>query len=107
MFYLIHQDTKHLQEVTFYVVSNNGSGLLSCVTTHALGLIQPHTRLAYLPPRASLITSSADHPKETKSQISVHVSRNESIVSTRSNHKCMVPKLITSKEQILQIIQMH
>ena len=98
VFYLVHPDTKCLQEVTFYVASNNGSVLLSCVTTLALGLIQPCTRLDYLPPRASLITSSADHPKKTKSQISVHVSKKESEVS---NHKGMVSKLITSKEQIL------
>ena len=69
VFYLVHSDTKHLQEVTFYVASNNDSVLLSCVTTLALGLIQPHTRLDYLPPRASLITSSTDHPKKTKSQV--------------------------------------
>ena len=41
-FYLVHQDTKQLQEVTFYVASNNGSVLLSCATTIALGLIQPY-----------------------------------------------------------------
>ena len=41
MFYLVHPDTKHLLEVTFYVANNNGSVLLSCVTTLALGLIQP------------------------------------------------------------------
>ena len=75
MLYLEHPDTKCLQEVTFCVANNNGSVLLSCVTTLVLGLIQPHTRLDYLPPRASLITSSADHPKKTKSQISVHVSK--------------------------------
>ena len=74
MFYLVHPDTKCLQEVTFYVASNNGSVLLSCVTTLALGLIQPHTKLYYLPPRATLITSSAEHPK-TKSQVSVHASK--------------------------------
>ena len=50
--------------------------------------------------RVSLITSIADHPKKTKSQISVHVSRKESEVSTVSNCKGMVPKLITSKGQI-------
>ena len=60
-FYLVHPDTKHLQEVTFYVASNNGSVLLSCATRLALGLIQPHTRLDYLPPRASLILSSVGH----------------------------------------------
>ena len=75
MFYLVHPDTKCLQEVTFYVASNNSSVLLSCVTTLALGLIQPHTRLDYLPHGASLITSSADHPRKTKPQISVHVSK--------------------------------
>ena len=37
VFHLIHPDTKHLQEVAFYVASNNGSILLSCVTTLALG----------------------------------------------------------------------
>ena len=67
-FYLVYPDTKCLQEVTFYVASNNGSVLLSCATTLALGMIQPHTRLDYLPPRASLITSSADHPKEDQVQ---------------------------------------
>ena len=59
--------------------------------------MQPCTRLNYLPPRASFITSSAYYPKKTKSQISVHVSRKESEVS---NCKGMVFKLITSKEQI-------
>ena len=38
-FYLVYPDTKCLQEVTFYVASNNGSVLLSCATTLALGLI--------------------------------------------------------------------
>ena len=97
MFYLVHPDTKCLQEVTFFVASNNGSVLLSCVTTLALGLIQPHTRLDYLPPRASLNTSSADHPKKTKSQISIHVPKESEV----SSHKGMVSKLITSKELIL------
>ena len=98
VFYLVHPDTKCLQEVTFYVTSYNGSVLLSCATTLALGLIQPHTRLDYLPCRASHIPSSADHPKNTKPQISVYVPKKESEVS---NGIGMVSKLITSKEQIL------
>ena len=97
MFYLVHPDTKHLLEVTFYVASNNGSVLLSCARTLALGLIKPQNRLDYLPLRASLITSSADHPK-TKSKINVHVSKK---VSEVSNHKGVVSKIITSKERIL------
>ena len=79
MCYLVHPDSECLLEVIFYVASNNGSVLLSCVTTLALGLIQPRNRLDYLPPRASPITSSADHPK--KSKISVIVSKKESEVS--------------------------
>ena len=45
---------------------NDGSVLLSCKTTLLLGLIQPRSRLDYLPSRASLITSSAHHQKKTK-----------------------------------------
>ena len=101
MFYLVHPDTKYLQEVIFYMASNNGSILLSCATLLALGLIQPHTRLDYLPSRASLITSSADHQKKIKSQLNVHVSRKESEVSIVSNQKGMVSKLVTNKDQIL------
>ena len=76
LFYLVHPDTRKLQEVTFYVAENDSSVLLSCTTTLVLGLIQPCTRLDYLPPRPSLITSSVDHSKKTK-RVSVHSSRKE------------------------------
>ena len=65
-FYLIKPDIKKLMKVTFYVATNDGSVLLSCKTTLMLGLIQPRTRLDYLPPRASLITSTTDHPRKLK-----------------------------------------
>ena len=81
LFCLVCPDTKKLQEVSFYVAQNDGSVSLSCTTTLAHGLIQPHTRLGYLPPRASLIASSVDHLKKTK-RVSVHSSRKE--VSTQS-----------------------
>ena len=82
--------------------------MLSCTTTLALGLIQPCTRLDCLPPRASFITSSSDHPKMTKSRVSVHSSKQE--VSAQSskqettvfNVQHVISKLVTSKEQILQ-----
>ena len=61
MFYLVHPETKKLMDVTFFVAVNDGSVLLSCKTALMLGLIQPRTTLDYLPPRASLITNSADH----------------------------------------------
>ena len=101
-FYLVHPDTKHLQEVTFYVANINGSVLLSCAFTLVIGLIEPHTRLDYLSSRASFITSSADHPKKTKFQVNVHISRQESTVSTVSKGQGIVPKCITSKRQILK-----
>ena len=74
-FHLVHPDTKRLLETTFYVMMNDGSVLLWCKTTLLLGLIQPRSRLDYLPPRASLITSSADHPKKTRAvlQVQKHV----------------------------------
>ena len=63
MLYLVHPDTKKLTDVTFYIAVNDDSVLLSCKTTLMLHLIQPRSRLDYLLPRASLITSSANHPK--------------------------------------------
>ena len=65
-FYMLHPDTKKPHAVTFYVASNEGSVLLSCTTLLALDLIQTRPRLDYLPPRAMLITSAADHPDITR-----------------------------------------
>ena len=67
------------------------------------GLIQPRTQLDYLPPRASLITSSVDHPKETRCQIAVHSSTTDSKLLPQKNvvPKQEVPKLVINKEQIL------
>ena len=72
-----------------------------------LRLIQPRTRLNYLPPRASLITGSTDHPKKTKSTLCV---QKQEVSAQRPTHevaaqmprqKYAVPRLVTSKEQIL------
>ena len=113
-FGIVHPDTKKLVAVTFYVANNNGSILPSCKTTLALHLIQPQTRLDYLPPRASLITSTMDHPKKTKlTSLMVHQSKQE--VSTQRNEphgkttsasldtvqKSNPNIMKTSKEQIL------
>ena len=65
MFGIVHPDTKKLVPVTFHVVNNDGSILLSCKITLALCLTQPQSRLDYLPPWASLITSTMDYPKKT------------------------------------------
>ena len=77
--------------------------MLSCVTILALGLIQPCTRLDYLPPSASLITSNADHPMKTKSQMNVQVSKSDYTVCTESNQQGMRPKSIGSNEQKTQV----
>ena len=49
-FGIVHPDTKKLVPVTFYAANNEGSVLLSCKMTIALPLIQPRSRLDYLPP---------------------------------------------------------
>ena len=106
-FYLVHPDTKKLIEVTFYLAMNDGSVLLSCKTTLLLGLIQPRPRLDYLPPRESLIFSTADQPKKTKAvlhtqkqEVSTQTTKQE-VAAQTSVARRQVPKLITSKEMIL------
>ena len=69
--YLIHPDSKKLTEMIFYIASNKGSVILSCNTSLTLGLIQSRPRLDYLPPRMSLITSNADHPRKMKAQVQI------------------------------------
>ena len=107
-FHLVHPYTKKLLETTFYVAKNEGSVLLSCKTTLQLGLIQPRARLDYLLPRASLITSSADHPKKMKEVL--HMQKKQ--VATQKGRSIEAvqppavkekgPKLITSKEMIIR-----
>ena len=75
---------------------NDWSFLLSCKTTLLLGLIQPRPRLDYLPPRASLITSSADHPKKTKAVL--HVQKQE--VSTETTKQEVAAKTPAAKRQV-------
>ena len=85
--YQVHPDTKQLEETIFYVATNDGSVLLSCKSTLALDLIQPRSRLDYLPPRASLITSTQDHSKKTKqvqAPVQIHSSKK---LSTKSQTK--------------------
>ena len=107
-FHLVHLDTKRLLETTFYVAMNDGSVLLSCKTTLLLGLIQPRSRLDYLPPRASLITSSADHPKKMKAVLYTQKKpvaaqrKQQDVTAQMPAVKEKGPKLITSKEMIMQ-----
>ena len=91
--YVVHLDTQCLQEVTFFVTSNDGSVVFSCATMLALNLIQPHTSLDYLPPCASLITGSVDHPLKTKSQMNVQVSKPDYTVCPEPTDRVRDPSL--------------
>ena len=72
-----------------------------------LGLIQPRSRLDYLPPRASLITSSADHPKKMKEVLHTQKKpvaiqkRQQDVTAQAPAVEEKGPKLITSKEMIM------
>ena len=92
-FYMLHPDMKKPQAVTFYVASNEGSVLLSCTTLLALDLIQTRPHLDYLPPRAKLITSAADHPDITKK--TAHQSK-----ATVKSKKPLPVKIVTKKSDI-------
>ena len=104
--YLIHPDSKKPTKMTFHMASNEGSVLLSCNASLTLGLIQSRPRLDYLPPRASLITSSEDHPRKTKLQ--VQVQKHEVVTNKHDPHhniKGNISKpstLIPTQDQILQ-----
>ena len=114
-FGIVHPDTMKLVQVTFYIANNYGNILLSCKTTLALCLIQLWSRLGYLPPWFSLITSTIDHPKKTKlTSLKVHWSKQEvspqrhephsmttTFVSTNTVLKSNQNIIITSQEKIL------
>ena len=94
-FSVVHPDSKKVIQVTFYVATNDGRMLLSCRTTLALHVMQPRSQLDYTPPRASLITSTMDHPKKTDQHPN-------SIVLTRSvcsNARCASPSYKASIEE--------
>ena len=47
--YVVHPSTKFIEAVTFFVACNEGSVLISCTTSLALGFIKPHASLGHLP----------------------------------------------------------
>ena len=88
-------------EETFCVATNDGSVLLSYKTTLMLGLIQPRTRLDSLLPRASLITSTADHPKKTK--VTLHIQKHE--VSTQTTMQEVATQTPKAKKEAPKLNQ--
>ena len=84
-FYLVHPDSKQLIKVLFFVAKENGSILLSCRTTMELGLIRPCAQLDYLPPRASLLTSTCGQPSKTRThKTNVHYTKEKPTKMTTS-----------------------
>ena len=113
-FYLVCPKSKQLIKVLFFVGKENGSILLSCRTTMKLGLIRPCARIDYLPPRASLLTSTCDQPSKTRThKPNIHCTKEKLTkmampkngnVRTPQSQKVMISEdtqLITRKEQIM------
>ena len=99
-FYMLSKATKQPIKVDFYTVKEEGSILFSQETVFQLQLLDVKPRLEYLPPRATLISSTADHPKRE-----VHAQSTTSILPTsystvpQENTPRRV-KIVKSKEQI-------
>ena len=59
---MLGKGTKQPIKVEFYIAKEEGSALLSQETVFQLQLLNVKPKLEYLPPRATLISSAADHP---------------------------------------------
>ena len=103
-------------KVMFFIAKENGSILLSCRTTIELGLIKPHACLEYLPPKATLLTSTCDQPSKTKvykptiqctkerAKLSMKISSQQNTISHPPLHPNMTQmkdQLVTQKEHIM------
>ena len=72
--YVVHPTTKTIEAVILFVACNEGSVLISCTTSLALGLIKPHA-------------SIADQPR--KKQVTIKCSYvNGKIKNIQAHHKC-------------------
>ena len=97
VFSLVHPDTKclHLQEVTFYVASNNGSVLVSCVTW-------PHLHLAWY---SLTLDWTIFHQEPALLPVVLSTQRRQSPTSVHifpeKNLQCLLAKLVTSKTEML------
>ena len=99
-FYMLSKATKQPIKVDFYIAKEEGSVLLSWETIFQLQLLDVKPRLEYLPPRVTLISSAADHPKRE-----VHTQSTTSILPTSTStvpqeNTPRTVKIVKSKEQI-------
>ena len=99
-FYMLSKATKQPIKVEFYVAKEEGSVHLSWEMVFQLQLLNVKPRLEYLPPRVTLISSAAGHPKRE-----IHAQSTTSILPTSTS---TIPqentprrvKIMESKEQI-------
>ena len=99
-FYMLSKATKQPIKVKFHVAKEEGSVIFSWETVFQLQLLNVKPRLEYLPSRAMLISSAANHPKRE-----IHAQSTTSILppSTSTVPKENTPrrvKIVKSKEQI-------
>ena len=98
--FVLHPDTKYLQEVTFHISSHEGSVIISCATSLELGLIQPHKGLDVVPEKGSLIYSKADLPVKQKNKKSAQVNKlSDSVNSSQMQYHTV------SRVQGIEVIQ--
>ena len=108
--FVVHPDTKLIQEVTFHITSHEGSVIVSCATSIELGLIHPHTNLDEVC-EGSQIYSIADMPKKQRNkscQAESNVcskkpemkSRNKKSVGTDKSCTNTICENIDSKSQV-------
>ena len=96
---MIHPSTKFIEPVPFVVAHNEGSVLMSCTTSLAIGLIKPHASLDQLPPGSNIISSSADQPRNDKSQLNVHLLMGKSKTSKLIRGTKKISDMCSKKEQ--------
>ena len=90
--YVIHPDTRWMEEIPFFVSSNEGSILISCTTSLALGLIKPHEKLDHPPPEGNrnIIYSSAEKiKKRDESKLNVHQLVRKHKLKQAKNFNCV------------------
>ena len=97
---IVHPDTKCFKEVTFKVVSHEGSVIVSCATSIDLNLIWPHSELNdRVPDCGRLIYSCADDPdkhtykkaKPKASKTEVTQWKNQDVQKENKQQKCQAP----------------
>ena len=104
-FYMLSKATKQPIKVDFYIAKEEGSVVWSQETVFQLQVLDVKPRLEYLPPRATLISSAANHPKrEVHAQSTTPVLPTSYSTVPQENTPRRV-KIVKSKEQIQEHTQ--